>query len=105
MTQPEEEWHGWVHEDRAVYLTPTPDGEHVGLYMQQGRDTQLAAVFLDPAMASMVMGWMDDALLATGNANTELLRRLETEQPLLFVPRPSDEVPEPGFDGEVDGEP
>lgn len=104
MSDETEDWHGWVHEDRALYIAPTNDNEHMGLFLQQGRSTELCAVFLDPAMAAMVMAWMDDSLTATAQANSELLTRLQTEQPLLFVPRASEES-EPGFDGEVDGEP
>ena len=100
----ESDWHGWVHEDRALYLAPTNDGEHMGLFLQQARSTELCAVFLDPALAAMVMGWMDDSLTATGRANSELLTRLQNEQPLLFVPRP-DESSSPSYDGEVDSEP
>lgn len=97
------EWHGWMHEDRALYITPTPEGDHVGLYLQQGRSTELCAVFLDAAIAQMVMGWMDDSLAVTAAANAELLRRLENEQPLLFVQQSAvPEEPEmPTFDGEV----
>lgn len=81
----EDSWHGWSHENAAVFVTPTTDEEHVGLYLQQGRSTELAAVFTDVAMAQLFMDWMDEALAATGEANTELLRRLREEQPLLFA--------------------
>lgn len=96
------EWHGWMHEERALYITPTPDGEHVGLYLQQGRSTELCAVFVDPAVAQMVMQWQDEALAVTAAANAELLRRLENEQPLLFQVPVDQEVPDlPSYDGEV----
>lgn len=96
------DWHGWVHEERALYITPTPEGEHVGLFLQQGRSTELCAVFLDPAVAQMVMGWMDDSLAVTAAANAELLRRLENEQPLLFHQPAADDAPDlPSYDGEV----
>lgn len=78
-------WHGWAFGETAAYITPTPDEEHIGLYLQQGRSTELAAVFVDPAMGQLFMDWMDSALQATGEANTELVRRLQTEQPLLFA--------------------
>lgn len=81
-------WHGWSHESDAVFLTPTEDGEHIGLYVQQGRSVELAGVFVDPAMAQLFMDWMDGALTETGQANSELLRVLETEQPLLFQKQP-----------------
>ena len=90
------EWHGWAHGDAAVYLSPTTDDEHIGLYMQQGRGTELAGVFVDPAMAQLFMDWMDGSLGATGEANSELVKRLETEQPLLFQPQPP--LPEPDED-------
>jgi hypothetical protein len=83
VTEPS--WHGWAHEANALYLAPTPDGEHIALYLQVERETELAAVFMDPAMAEMVMGFLDASLGATAAANAELLRRLQTEQPLLFV--------------------
>jgi hypothetical protein len=83
------EWHGWAHGDNAVFLSPHDDGEHIGLYLQMGRVTELTAVFVDPAMAQVFMDWMDDSLSATAAANSALVRRLEAEQPLAFVaPKP-----------------
>lgn len=78
-------WHGWAHEDNAVFVSPHPEGEHIALYVQAGRVTELAAVFVDPAMAQMFMDWMDESLTATGNANSELVRRLQADQPLAFA--------------------
>lgn len=96
-------WHGWASGESALFITPTPDGDHIGLYLQQGRSTELAAVFVDPAMAQMVMDWQDASLTATAQANTELLKRLETEQPLLFAgPRPQVD-PELVEDDDVEG--
>ncbi len=65
-------------------LSPTPDGEHIGLYLQLGRQTELAGVFMDPAIAQMVMDFLDASLGATAAANAELLRRLESEQPMFW---------------------
>lgn len=88
MTEPAGEWHGWSHGEQALYLSPV-DAEHIGLYLQVHRQTELAAVFMDPAMAQMVMDFLDGSLSATAAANAELLRRLEQEQPLLFRGPPS----------------
>lgn len=82
------QWHGWAHQEDAVFLSPTEDEEHIGLYVQQGRSTELAGVFVDPAMAQLFMDWMDSSLSATGAANTALLHALENEQPLLFQAQP-----------------
>lgn len=81
------QWHGYAHGNTALFITPADD-EHIGLYLQQGRDTQLAAVFVDPAMAQMVMDWLDESLAATAAANADLLKRLQTEQPLAFAAPP-----------------
>lgn len=81
----DEGYHGWVSEETAIYLAPLPDGEQIGLFVQQQRSTELAAVFVDPIMAQFVMQWLDGALTATAQANSELLERLQTEQPLLFA--------------------
>ena len=78
------QWHGYAHDNTALFITPADD-EHIGLYLQQGRDTQLAAVFVDPAMGQMVMDWLDESLAATATANAVLLKRLQTEQPLAFA--------------------
>lgn len=86
MTEEAGSWHGWASNDSAIYISPMQDGEHVGLHIQQGRVTELAAVFTDPAMAQMVMDWLDESLTATAEANNELVTRLQTEQPLLFAP-------------------
>lgn len=94
MTQPEGQWHGWAHGDNALYLAPMPDQDHVGLYLQMGRETELAGVFMDPAMAQMVMDFLDGSLSATAAANTELLRRLEAEQPLAFSTPVTNPLPE-----------
>lgn len=96
-------WHGWSHGETALFITPTSDEEHVGLYVQQGRVTELAAVFVDPAMAQLTMDWLDEALTKTAEANTELLTRLRSEQPLLFVPagaHPASPEEEEDDDGE-----
>lgn len=82
------QWHGYAHDNTALFITPADD-EHIGLYLQQGRDTQLAAVFVDPAMAQMVMDWLDESLAATAAANADLLKRLQTEQPLAFAQPPT----------------
>lgn len=95
-------WHGWSSDDSALFITPTPDDEHVGLYVQQGRTTELAALFVDPAMAQLVMDWMDASLTATGEANSELVDRLQREQPLLFAGTPA--KPIPGVDDELSDE-
>ena len=81
------QWHGYAHDNTALFITPADD-EHIGLYLQQGRDTQLAAVFVDPAMAQMVMDWLDESLAATAAANADLLKRLQIEQPLAFAAPP-----------------
>ncbi len=85
------EWHGWSSEESALFITPTPEGDHIGLYIQQGRVTELAAVFVDPAMAQLAMDWMDSSLASTGAANNELVTRLQSEQPLLFTQIPASE--------------
>lgn len=82
------EFHGWSHGENALYLAPMPDEAHVGLYLQLGRQSELAAVFMDAAMAQMTMDFLDGSLTATATANTELLRRLELEQPLSVRPEP-----------------
>jgi hypothetical protein len=81
------EWHGYANGNAALFITPIDD-EQVGLFMQQDRSTQLAAVFTDPAMAVMVMDWMDDSLQKTAEANSQLLERLQSEQPLAFAQPP-----------------
>lgn len=81
-------WHGWASGETALFITPADDGDHVGLYVQQGRSTELAAVFVDPAMAQLVMDWMDGSLTATAEANNALVTRLQREQPLLFAQAP-----------------
>lgn len=91
VTQPDEagQWHGWANGNAALFISPTPDGDYIGLYLQQDRSTELAAIFTDPAMAQMVMDWQDAALAETAKANTDLLHRLHSEQPLVFQqPRP-----------------
>lgn len=105
MTQADEagNWHGWASEDSALFIAPRADEEHVGLYIQQGRVTELAAVFVDPAMAQLVMDWLDASLAATAEANNELVTRLQTEQPLLFA-RPSTAPPEDEDEEDPDGE-
>ena len=86
------EGHGWAHGNSAVFVTALGvDDDQVGLFLQQGRDTQLAAVFTDTAMATIIMDWLDSSLEATAKANTELLERLKADQPLSFTePRPSE---------------
>jgi hypothetical protein len=93
-------WHGWAAEDSALFISPLPDEDHVGLYTQQGRVTELAAVFTDPAMAQLVMDWLDNSLTATGEANNELVTRLQTEQPLLFAQPSPPQEDEDDDDGE-----
>lgn len=83
MTTADGQWHGWAHGENALYLAPT-DQDHIGMYLQVGRETELAGVFMDPAMAQLVMDFLDASLGATASANAELLRRLEQEQPLLW---------------------
>lgn len=83
MSTPDGQWHGWAHGENALYLAPI-DEERIGLYLQVGRETELAGVLMDPAMAQLVMDFMDASLGATAAANAELLRRLEHEQPLTF---------------------
>ena len=92
-------WHGYAHDNTALFITPADD-EHIGLYLQQGRDTQLAAVFVDPAMAQMVMDWLDESLAATAAANADLLKRLQTEQPLAFTAPPPADFTHDDFDGD-----
>lgn len=96
------QWHGWAFGEDALFVTPSNDSDHIGLYVQQGRVTELAAVFIDPAMAQLFMDWMDSSLSATGEANNTLLTRLQSEQPLLFAPpaAPASEDEEEEADGE-----
>jgi len=81
------EWHGFANGNAALFITPV-DEDRVGLFMQVDRTTQLAAEFVDPAMAVMVMDWLDDALQKTAQANSALLERLQNDQPLTF-PHPA----------------
>ena len=84
-----------------MFVTPLgADDDQVGLFLQQGRDTQLAAVFTDTAMAMMVSDWLDSSLEATAKANTELLRRLKQDQPMAFASRET--VGQQGFDEDED---
>lgn len=85
-------FHGWAHGENALYLAPLDDEGRIGLYMQVARESELAGVFIDAAMAQVVMDFLDGALTATAQANSELLRRLETEQPLLFAGPPANVV-------------
>lgn len=88
------QWHGWASGENAMFISPMGEGEdHVGLYMQQGRSTELAAVFVDPAMAQLVMDWLDESLTETAEANSQLTRMLQSEQPLLFA-RPASAAPD-----------
>lgn len=88
------EWHGFAAGENAIYISPM-DEDQVGLFMQAGRSTQLCAVFVDPALAVMVMDWLDDSLQATARANSALLARLEADQPLAFAqPLPQDDLPD-----------
>lgn len=87
------EWHGWSHENRALFISPLND-EQIGLFLQLDRDTQLVAVFVDPAVAMIVMDFMDGSLKATGEANSVLLARLMSEQPLAFAQAASQSVPD-----------
>lgn len=94
MTAPEGSWHGWAHGENALYLAPLGEEDRIGLYLQLGRETELAAVFMDPAMAQMAMDFLDASLTATASANAQLLQRLESEQPLLFQqPAPAGVAP------------
>lgn len=91
MTEPGQ-WHGWASGETALFISPTSDGEHLAMFVQQGRSTEMAAVFVDPAMAQLVMDWLDESLEATAKANSELTTLLQTEQPLLFA-RPQSAAP------------
>lgn len=84
------DFHGWSHGENALYLAPMPDEEHIGLYLQLGRTSELVAVFMDPAVAQMTMDFLDGSLTATATANAELLRRLELEQPFDVRPPAAD---------------
>lgn len=79
------QFHGWSHQESALYLAPIGEDDRIGLYLQVGRETELAGVFMDLAMAQLVMDFLDATLTVTAQANAELLRRLEHEQPLLFA--------------------
>lgn len=106
MTSPDEGWHGWSSEEQALFIAPLED-DNIGLFLQIQRSTELCAVFVDPAMAQMVMQWLDAALTATGAANSELLERLQNEQPLLFAQslavKPPPEGEEEDDEDEEDG--
>jgi hypothetical protein len=86
-------WHGWSIGNQAIFAKPLPGDEEgrVGLYVQLDRSTACIGVFTSVDWATFFSDWMDFALTQTGEANAELLRRLEDEQPLAFAAPPEDE--------------
>lgn len=73
------ELHGWALGDRAIFLKE--EEEHVHLYIQETRSTELLGVFIDQDAAYRFQVWLDEALGASARANAELIRRLEAVLP------------------------
>ena len=85
MSNEEQGYHGWVNDNQALYVQEDPSDGRAKIYVQQDRSTQVLAAFVSVDAAQFFMQWIDEVLSAQAETHTELLRRLQDEQPLLFA--------------------
>ncbi len=75
MTQPNE-YHGWSVGDKAVFISPlSDDDDRLGLWVQDGMQVEVMALFADPDAALTTQALLDTMLMSTAEANRRLVAR------------------------------
>lgn len=82
------EYHGWMNENRVIYVQVDQDDDRVKMFIQQDRSVVPLATFYNADAAQVFLQWQDEVLALQARVHADLLHKLQNEQPLLFAQAP-----------------